>query len=542
MKARNQEGTAAPRPASLHLAILGAACAVAWFVAHAVPALFQLEFGDETEHIVAARMIVAGERLYSTIFANHGALPYVLSHVWLLLTGTRDLASHRLVALALFALCAGTVYASPALTQTRARLHALTLFLVPLGVLYAGIPLHMMMYQSMAGALLTIELALFAVPAVFGIAPPRWAAVAAGLAAAGAVFAAFSFAVAAALLAATIVALPPDAAGLRRRAISGFLAGALAGVAAVGAWITLYADWLGYFVYHYLFNMTIYMDVTQYSPFRPLRALGLLDFEADELIYTFAAAVCGVAAVVIVALSWPGTANRAALRWVVALAALAVGVAYLNPLGGNGFQASTWTAGTLGLGALALAKLLVPEPGAARFPRLRSAGAHACIAVLAGALVFVSQFARSSPHGIPLPELAGRRDGAVRPSEERVYRLIRELVPADERILAVPFAPEVYVYAERLPVSGNTFYQPIQARYATRPLWGYHIDLCKDVIERRPKVVYVSNPSSQWAWRFAQYAPCVQRQIDDNYVGLPWAPEFFVRRDVAAARPQIMKE
>ena len=82
---------------------------------------------------------------------------------------------------------------------------------------------------------------------------------------------------------------------------------------------------------------------------------------------------------------------------------------------------------------------------------------------------------------------------------------------------------------------------PQQATYAKKPLWGYHIDLCKDVVERRPKVVFWLDRLGSGKWGFAEYAPCVHREIVNNYVQLPWAPEFYVRRDIVVARPEIMK-
>jgi hypothetical protein len=525
--------------ARMRLAGLAAACAVAWFLSCAVQSLSLLDFGDETEHIVGARMIAAGDRLYSTIFVNHGPLAYALNHLWLLLTGTRDVASHRLLSLGLFMLCAGAIFTSPALSQTRARLYALTLFLVPLGVFYVPTTLHMVMYQSIGGALLTIELALFSMPAVFGRTPPGWAAIAAGFAAACTVFTALSFAVSAALLAAAGVALPADAAGMRRRAIGGFLAGALAGLLVLGAWMTLFADWVGYFVYHYWFNLTVYADLIRYSPLAPLRVLTRFEIGPDTLIHIFAIAVYYAAFSVLILLTRPRAWTWASLRWCLGAAALAIGVAFFNPRGNIGFHESTFVAGVLGVGALVAANLLAAGSATARFARARTVGARAFIGVLAAALVMVHQFGRSSPHGIPLAELSRHR-GTPKPSDERVYRLVRELVPAGERILAVVFVPAIYVLADRLPVSGNFFYLPMQARYEKQPLWGYHIDLCKDVTERRPKVVFWLDRVGTGQWGFAEYAPCVHREIVNNYVQLPWAREFFIRRDVAAARPDIL--
>ncbi len=400
-----------------------------------------------------ALMVAAGDRLYTNIFANHGPLAYALSHFWLLLTGSKDLASYRLISLALFALCAAAIYASPVLTQARARLYALMLFLVPLGVVYAATTLHMVMYQSMAGALLTVELALFSVPAIFGVTPPRWAAVAAGFAAACAVFAALSFAVSAALLAAAGIAMAPDDAGARRRAIGGFLAGALAAVLVFGLWITLFSDWTGYFVYHYWVNLTVVADSIKYSWLSPFSRLTGIEFGPRTLIHIFAVAIFYAAVIALIVLTRHRAATPARLRWSLSAAALAVGVAFFNPRGQLCYRLD-FVAGVLG-----------SARWWARFSwrRIRrdailagaDRGGRACLGLLAVVLVLVHQFG-VRPRAASL-ERTGEPCGAPKPSEDRVYRLIRELVPANERILAVVFVPGVYIYADRLPCWGIAF-------------------------------------------------------------------------------------
>lgn len=523
----------AARPAAVQngFAAALALASLAWFLWRGIDALGIGEFGDESEKIVAVRMIAEGGRLYDTVFSNHGPLAFALNHLWLLLTGTRDLASHRILQLGLFVLCAGAVAASPALATWRARSVAAALYLVPLGAVYAGAALHMWLYQGAAGALLTITLVLLPLPALLGRGVPGWAAVAAGFAAAGAAFAAYPFAAAGALIAAAaVVASPP---GERWRVALGFLAGGAAAAALMAAWMALYADFVGYAVYHFWFNQTVYAADIAWSPLAPLRALVPDGLGPERLLFVLALAAFYAAMALLALRRWRALHARA--RWAAAFAILFVGFALLNPRGQLGFHASTFLAAALGA-------LVVTAGGLAgtATPRALRRIAVALIVGGAGFLVLIHVRATSTPHNVPLRDL-DRIRVAVKPSDHRQHRMVRELLRTDERLLAVVYAPAVYLWADRLPASQLFYYLPIQAKYAARPVAGYRFDLCGDLTAARPKVVFYLDRIGDGSYGFAGYAPCVQAEIEANYVVLPWAPEYRIRRDVAAARPEILR-
>lgn len=512
--------------AALALAALG------WFLWRGIGALGLGEFGDESEKIVAVRMIASGGRLYDTVFSNHGPLAFALNHLWLLLTGTKDLASHRILQLGLFVLCAGAVAASPALATWRARAFATALYLVPLGAVYAGAALHMWLYQSAAGALLTITLVLLPLPALLGRAVPRWAVVAAGFAAACAAFAAYPFAAPGALLAvAAVVALPAER---RWRAALDFLAGGAAAAAPMAAWMALYADFGGYAVFHVWFNQTVYADALSWTPLAPLRTLVPDASDPRRLLLLLALAAFAAAMALLVLRRWASL--RARIRWCGAFAILFVGCAFLNPRGQYGFHASTFLAGALG----ALAVMAGGLAGTAA-PRWLRRSAIALLAGFAGLLVFVLARGTSTPHDVPLHDLERIRI-AVRPSDHRQYRIVRELLRPDERFFALVYAPAIYLWADRLPASKLFYYLPVQAKYAARPVAGYGFDLCRDFTAARPKVVFYLDRLGEGTFGFAQYAPCVHAAIVADYVSLPWVPEYYVRRDIVAARPDLLRK
>jgi hypothetical protein len=512
--------------------LLAALAALAWFLWRGTAALGLGEFGDESEKIVVARMIAAGGRLYDTIFSNHGPLSFALNHLWLIFTGTKELASHRIPVVGLYVIAAAAVAASPALAGRRARLAAAALFLAPLGVVYAGAALHMTSYQSIGGALLAAALVLCPLPALTGAVPPRWAAAAAGFAAAAAAFAAYPFAVPGALmLLAAVLAVPPRA---RLRIGAAYVTGGFAAAAPMAAWIALHADVAGAFVYHVWFNQTVYADEIGFSPLAPLHALLPLEANAKRMVHLFALAALYSAIALVIAAGRPRA--RGALAWSAALAAFVAAIAFFNPRGQGGFQAAAFLAGTLAAFAVTVGRLAA----ALARPAPRRAGI-ALLAACAGLLALAHLRGLSTPHHVPLRDIERIRT-AVKPSDDRQFRLIRALLAPDERMLAVVFAPAIYIRADRMPASGQIYYLPSQAKYAARPVHGFHFDLCREMKETRPKVVFYLDRRDDGYYGFAGYAPCVHAEIEANYVALPWAPEYRVRRDIVAARPEMLRE
>ena len=127
--------------------------------------LRHIEWGDESETVVTAKMMAAGQRLYSEIFNHHGPLTF-LSGVVLESFGNFGVRAHR-VPVALLQ-CAGllSIYFSPLFSSKSVKIGC-TVFAASVMLLYFPELLgHMYTYQAITGAFLLIILFLYTFPAI----------------------------------------------------------------------------------------------------------------------------------------------------------------------------------------------------------------------------------------------------------------------------------------------------------------------------------------------------------------------------------------
>jgi hypothetical protein len=129
------------------------------------------EFGDEAETIVVAKMLAAGQTLYSEIFNHHGPLVFLSGYV-LEKFASFGVAAHR-VPIALLQIAALiSIYGSPLLSGASGFIRRLYVMLAAAAMLiyfpdfgYAGYG-HMYLYQVQCGLFLTIILAQYTLPAL----------------------------------------------------------------------------------------------------------------------------------------------------------------------------------------------------------------------------------------------------------------------------------------------------------------------------------------------------------------------------------------
>ncbi|MER2540495.1 MAG: hypothetical protein ABTQ26_14750, partial [Azonexus sp.] len=123
------------------------------------------EWGDESETIVAAKMIASGSKLYSEIFNHHGPLVFIPG-VILEMFGSFGVAGHRVFIAILQILALLSIYSSPLFESPSIRklytIIAGTVMLLYLPDIYG----HTYIYQVMAGLLLIIILAQYTIPAI----------------------------------------------------------------------------------------------------------------------------------------------------------------------------------------------------------------------------------------------------------------------------------------------------------------------------------------------------------------------------------------
>ena len=99
---------------------------------------------------------------------------------------------------------------------------------------------------------------------------------------------------------------------------------------------------------------------------------------------------------------------------------------------------------------------------------------------------------------MPSPPLGGQTLAQRRAAEWHLTqddtvdfaRTIRTYTQPNERILAVPYSPDVYLLAHRLPIKKYHAYLPWEADYAAHPWHEYNRDLCVDLPKDKPPAIY----------------------------------------------------
>jgi len=114
---------------------------------------------------------------------------------------------------------------------------------------------------------------------------------------------------------------------------------------------------------------------------------------------------------------------------------------------------------------------------------------------------------------------------------------IRELVHPDEHILAVPYAPGLYMGADRMPMDRYFYYLPWDAAYAKAPWFGQTHDLCVDLPKAPPRLIYFDHYVVWDRYDIRDYAPCLFAFLKAHYRRQTDFPDLYVRADGAGDTP-----
>jgi hypothetical protein len=477
-------------------------------------------FGDESMHFVGAQVLSRGGILYRNFIELHGPLAYALPQLYGAIFGWAEPLHARIIPLGLTLAAAAAIAASASLRGAWERVSALAIFLGLTSTVWLVQSLCLYDYQPPAGALLLICVALFVVPAWCGAPAGRAALFTAGFCAALTPFIAFSYGPAALLF------LASGAAAFwlcgRARALGMVAAGGLAACALMLAWLIRYADFHGYLVFHFIHAI---VDFGPYLHFGAGAALSALwqPIHRDTVVEAVGTAF-GLAALLALA------AAGAARRWHVLPFLLgAAGLVMVNPRGSPGFQNGGYMIVSFGFVALTFAAL--PRRLNLRTTQAaRLAWAAAMGLGIVGAEAAARQ-ASSSPHAFVRKQLKNLPPATLAQSDEVWARRVRQVTDPDERILAVPFDPGLYLLAGRLPMNRYVYYLPWDADYAKHPWLGLDHDLCGDLRRDPPPVIYYDGLVVWGHYDPARYMACLQPILAGKYRPMPDAPFFFVRAD-----------
>lgn len=510
-------------------ALLLLAASLAFFARRSWHGLHVLQFGDEAQHLLAAKAIAAGDRLYRDFIDWHGPVVYIAAQLFGLLADWRDPISARLVPPLLALLSAGVVASATCLAGPGARLIAAAATLGLLATVWLVQGLHLFLYEPFGSVCAILALAWLAVPAWLDAPLPLWRVAAAGAALALLAFTAYSFAPSALLFGASGILAAGDAQA--RRLAPPLLAGAAVAALAVLLWLAIFSDIVGLVVFHVLVNQLYYGRDIGFT-WHTFLAGWVLGTTPDKLVQDLAIGAGSLAIVLCLGLT---TRRPGAPRRVAAVLLGAAALMLLNARGTTGFQNGTELSAAIGLAALAIAALLSRLRAAPGGRWIETAVAIAIAGVIAAAEL-VERRALSSPWRQTRAAMITEPAASYAPQDDALSRTIRALVAPDERILVLVFRPEIYLRADRLPMRKYYEYLPWEAAYARAPRLGRDRDLCADLRADPPPVVYYDHWTVWDRYPVSSFMPCVDAILAERFTPHPSLPDLHVRNDRAAAR------
>lgn len=456
---------------------------------------------DETETIVAARMMASGARLYDSIFNLHG--PLVFLPAWLLaLFGNPGIAGYRWAVIVLQWTGLAVLAAAPMAGAARVRIALTMAAAAAMVTMLPAILGHTFQYQTIAGIITLWVLALSVMPAIAG-APPsgRAVSVLTGMLLTSLPFLAVSYGPAAVLL---------FAAGMHRARLWPAALGVALGLAGNVAFLAWKGSITGYLAYHIYLNLRI---LPAFMPRNPAMAFisGLLSPEGLmrwEIRRGLTEALWVMGPCVLLWLLSTRAMDRRLPSWRACLTFLALASFLIR---GSGFQATPFWYGILAIPLLALgpATALV-----VRRPWLAPASAAICLSV-----AIIGGIAQR-------PVLAARR---IPPTTE-FAELVRRLTAPDDRIIAYTFSNYQYVVADRLPASGYFFYLPLQAAYNAAPALGVVIDPCADIRAVRPRLMLITE-LRLYGFPRDHHDGCLGTIMETDYTRIDGKP-YYIRNDL----------
>jgi hypothetical protein len=468
----------------------------ALIVIYQVKLLSFMEWGDESETIVVAKLLASGMALYSEVFNHHGPLTFLPGYL-LECVGSFGIGAHRVPIALLHWLALLAMYCSPLLRDHPGKRYFVAIAMAAMLILLPGDTLYgqAYVYQTIAGLLLIVILAQHTVPAIAGSEHISGAGVAVGsFLIACLPFLAVTYLPAAGLL--FLCSLRPENA--RKSVLY-----AAAGLAFNLAFLALVGSFKGYWAFHFYLNaniMPLYNDGQNMAAMLDQLIL-LVTLRQEHLgnVVAFVALVLASLALI--------RKEAVSLPW---RSALLFGALMSLQMRGFSIHGAPFCYAVIGLATLLLSMRAFSD-------RQHLAGlalVGLCALRLAYMLVLEPEYL----------ELARRPDATA------FSTLAKKITEPGDKVIAYTFQNYQYILAERLPASGNFFYLPWQERYNAAPLFGIRTHVCDDIKQARPKMMLIDKWKVWGKFPWDSYAGCVQALIDQDYRQLRKMP-IYVRND-----------
>jgi len=456
-----------------------------------------MEWGDESETVVIAKLLASGLSLYSEVFSQHGPLVYLPG---LLVEKVSDatISTHRISIACLQLLALLALYCSP-LIKSRTVGNSYVMLAATIMVVYISAYFgHMYLYHSVAGLMVVIILAQLTLPAI--VVPEKLTLrhVVLGNVLIGALpFLAVTYLPAAILL---------FIASSRSPFLIAAWLSLIGALLANFAYLTVIGSIPGFLAIHLYLNLFVYAAMPHTGMGGPeaillsIFAIFSYDFSGFLLLLAFVFAMIALAM------------NEGRLPWRTFALALAVGSLTVR-------GASFWGV------PFYYAMLALPLIFAFHAPVFR--GKALVYICLAAAICFAKL-------SLMLPYDAQRFQARKIRETTEFAQIVQRLTAPDDRIIAYSFNNFEYLAAKRLPASGSIYYLPHQEFYNEEPVLGITVTACRDIAQYQPKVMLIDKWNAWNRYPWGTYGQCVQEVLDAGYTQIENKP-YYVRTDILLA-------
>lgn len=451
-----------------------------------------MEWVDESETIVAAKMMAAGMKLYSEVFNHHGPLTF-LPGLLVEKFGSFGVSEHRVPIAFLQILSVLSIYKLPVLNTTSQRAFASIACAVVILLFMPNILGHAYKYQTIAGIFLVVIISQYTLPAILCSEKLTRTRVVLG----NVLIVSLPFLAVTYLPVAGLLFLASYQNRYFRSIVISCSLGLFANIFFLGA----YGSFAGFFAFHLYLNAKVLPLYTGLQPGWQL-IINAFTVATSDLAHFFSIIIIFVASIILAQRE-----NFIPWRTLLLIAGL-----FSLLMRGAGFHGMPYFYAILPLLALTLFRIDMSS---------RSIMSITLIFILL-CIVKIS---------LVFPEDKSKLNSKLIPTETEFSILVNEFTNKEDKIIAYSFQNFQYIASDRLPASGHFFYLPWQEKYNENPKYGVLIDACKQIRASKPKVMLIDKWMVWDRFSWDSYASCIQEILDLEYLQVPNRP-YYIRKDL----------
>lgn len=457
---------------------------------------FLVEWGDESETIIATKMMAAGYRLYTEVYNNHGPLTF-LPGLIISSFGNFRIETYRWIPIVLQWFALISIYFSPLYKDKLQRIFATLIsgwaMIVFMPLIYG----HTYLYQTMSGIFMIIILAQYTLPVLLKkeIYPIQ---ILIGN------FLTFS------LLFLAVTNLPFAliifVITFRQKYFKFITIGGLLALGLNLGFLLMYGSWDGYIAYHYYLNANVLYSGQGIFAFIKT----ILDFYAKNFSH-FLTLILILLAVMKV--------NRNG-TWINHLCNLLIIPMFVSLVirGGQVFTLSglVYLYALIGLSLVFFDFTVEDQSMLTKFVQYLPLYIVSLIALI----ILYLPLETDNYYYEFLPET-------------EFSTIVTRITEPDEKILALTFRSYEYLVSDRLPASTHFIYLSIQAKYNQKPYKNIYSSIVDDVKKNRPKAILIDewniiiDESDHWN----NYAADLMEVVNQDYYRLE-GKNIYIRKDV----------